>query len=314
MVGSPLLEHLKRTKKNAEKQVLLPHVEEWLIENGSRLDVFTEEDFEFLKQLTVIGTKRDASVFSPSGATACQRFQVIDKVPDLRPKRITRIDPKLQRIFDDGKWRHLRWQMLFFKMGIVHSAEIFTKKGDFKFGGSFDLVLELPWENDEKLKRVVLDIKGAHASDFNYIRTNGKPKFAHRLQVTIYMYLTGCRRAIVWYENKNSQDVCEIVVDYDEKLLKKALRRQRMMAKYATVEAFPKEECSVGDTSDNIYRQCPHRLTCPRLPIHFITSDNVIVKTHEPRIIDEEYQRYNIIDLVPVTGKLAERMRRKKGE
>lgn len=314
MTISPLLDHLKRLKKNEGREILLPKVEEWLIEKGYLLDVFTEEDFEFLKQLTVIGTKRDANVFSPSGATSCQRFQIIDKIPELRKKRIERVDPKLRRIFDDGKWRHLRWQMLFFKMGIVHSAEIFEKKGDHKFGGSYDLILELPWIEDKKFRRVILDIKGAHASDFNYIKSNGKPKFAHRLQVTIYMYLTGTRRAIIWYENKNSQDVCEVVVDYDAKLLNKALQRQRRMAKYAKKQAFPKEECSVGDTTDSTFRQCPHRVNCQRLPIHFITRDGEVKKIHEPRIVDIKFKQYNRGQLSEVTGKLAERKRRKLKE
>lgn len=312
VVAVPLLQQLKRDKKSSIKEILRPHVDEWLNEHSSRLDVYTEEDFEFLKRLTVVGTTRDAQVFSPSGATSCQRFQVINKTPSF--KRAENINPALIKIFDDGKWRHLKWQMLFWKMGIVDDAETFKSNGPLTYGGSFDLILSLPWIKEKGLSQIILDIKGINASGFNYIKMTGKPKFAHKLQVIIYMYLHGIRRAVIWYENKNTQEICEVVVDYDERLLEIALRRQKTMESYVGNVAFPKEECDVGDSKDSMFRQCPQRLNCPRLPIHFIKENGKVVKTHEPRIEDKDFSKYNKLKLAKTSGKMNERKRRLKGD
>jgi hypothetical protein len=312
MPGLPYLEHLKRTKKLEGNALLLPAVEEWLVKNGDKLDSFDAADYNFLQQLIIIGTTRDASVFSPSGASMCQRSQIIDKFPKLRKSKITKIDPKLRQIFDDGKWRHIRWQMLFFKMGIVESAEGFMSKGALKFGGSFDLILNLPWVKNKRKRRVVVDIKGTNAAQFIHIRNTGKALFKHELQVQIYMYLTGCRVAIIWYENKNNQDVCEVVVPYNLKIIRRAIARQKRMSRYVKVGAFPKEECSVGDNSDSMFRQCANRLTCQRLPIHFITKDKTLIKTHGPRIIDKKYSEYDLLPVISVSGRLANRKISKK--
>lgn len=300
MSKTPMLDYLKRAKTSDDW--LVPLVEEWLVENGDVINDYSEAEYEFLKKLLVEGTTRDKSVFSPSGATTCRRAQVIDKI--VRPVRME-TNPRLLAIFDDGYWRHMRWQMLFNKMGLAESAEQFDSKGDLDYGGSTDLILNIPEHG-----RVIVDIKGANASRWNNIANSRKPLFAHFIQVQIYMYITGIRTAILWYENKNTNEICEIRVRRDKDVHARAKRRQKFMQRYVEAEAFPREECSVGDDKDSQFTQCRMRSLCQKLPVHLVQKGGVL-KIAEPRNPSdlEDLQQYNGLPLTKLRGRRGARSR-----
>ena len=296
MPQTPIIDFLKRSKKNKGK--LLTMVEEWLVENSNEINKYTTEDYDLLQHLILEGAKRDPSVFSPSGATACRRAQVINKSFNLTRQET---DPKLMRIFDDGFWRHIRWQILFNKMGILQSAETFVKLGTYDYGGSTDVVLNIPYEDGDRL--TILDIKGANASRWNEINRSNKPMFPHYVQVQIYMYINKIDHGILWYENKNTNEVCEIILTKDKEFQKSAKRRQRYMHRYIDYNAFPKEECSVGDDKDRQYVDCRFKSVCQRLPVHLIESGKVL-KIGEPRnpTKDPNFLRHNKLPLVKLRG------------
>lgn len=281
---TPLLDQLRVGKKQVN-EILRPVVEEWLVKYGYRLDKYDDSDWAVLKDLITKGARRDRRVFSPSGATLCRRRQVIDKHRDFKP--LPNRDPGLIRIFDDGKWRHLRWQMLFFKMGIVESMEQFQTFGKFDYGGSYDVIARL--KINGKKCRVLIDIKGTNAASFNNIKFLNVPTYSHRVQVSIYMHLNNIDFAIIWYENKNTQEICEIVIRKDEvyeKIIKKFTRRQQYMRRYVEMDVFPKEECDVK-IRDNKFASCPQRNNCLCLPVYLI-DDEEIIKVGEPRRQSEQ--------------------------
>lgn len=299
---TPLLDQLKSDKRKTD-DILLPLVEKWLIEHGDGLDKYSEDDWKTLRDLMVRGALRNPKVFSPSGATACRRRQVIDK--NKKFKQIPISDPKLRRIFDDGKWRHLRWQMVFYKMGIVESMETFTSLGELDYGGSYDVIVNLKLKLNKKIQRVLIDIKGTNASRFNEIRLTHRPILGNKVQLIIYMYLNDIDIGLLWYENKNTQDICEIVVRRDKffyRILKQYIIRQKYMRKYVKRGAFPKEECDV-DERDTQFRQCSQRNNCRCLPVHLIQNGELL-KIQEPRRINEqkEFVQHNKMKRTKVRG------------
>ncbi len=304
---TPLLDQLKSDKRKTD-DILLPLVEKWLIENGNKLDKYSSDDWSTLRDLMVRGALRNPRVFSPSGATMCRRRQVIDK--NKKFKQIPITDPKLLRIFDDGKWRHFRWQMLFYKMGIVESMELFTSLGELDYGGSYDVVVNLKLELNKKIQRVLIDIKGTHASRFNEIRLTHRPIYSNKIQVAIYMYLNDIDIGLLWYENKNTQDICEIVIrrdKYFDRIIKKYVKRQKYMRRYAMRGAFPKEECNV-DERDLQFRQCPQRNNCQCLPVNLI-QNGALLKVQEPRRINTKkvFVQHNEMKRTKVKGKMGAR-------
>jgi hypothetical protein len=135
-------------------------------------------------------------------------------------------DHRLANIFSDGNWRHLRWQSIFLDMGIVargrweedngvtliptdeHLLEVGVYTGVVR--GTIDAIVEIEGE------RWIVDIKGANSRVFSDLRAGGKPYPAYLLQLYAYMQASRIPRAILWYEDKGSQDVLEVQVKRDD--------------------------------------------------------------------------------------------------
>ena len=245
--------------KDIEKRpgVLKRPVYDWLLEHERELDTHDDASWEVLRGL-IAGAKRSDKVFSPSGATRCMRSQVIKK---LGHEELPIGDPHTLNIFEDGKWRHVKWQMIFWRMGIVESMERFVSGGRLNYGGSTDAILRIPEHG-----RTVVDIKGANDTRWNEINGTGVPIPAHVVQVNIYMKLNKANLGLLWYENKNTNEVCEVQVTPDAALLKEYRTRQRFMKRHVKAGTYPPYECTLKDT-DRQFRQCPSRLICPKIPV-----------------------------------------------
>lgn len=286
-------------------------VEDWISENERRLNEFDYDDWGALKKLIVHSIIRDPEVFSPSGATHCRREQVLNKIPEF--KTIQKYSAQQLFIFDDGNWRHLRWQMLFYKMGIVESMELFKRRGKLDWGGTTDIITLAKIKIKGKFHRVVIDIKGANASRWNHIRDSGRADWGHWVQVQIYMLLHNIRYAIIWYENKNTNVIHEIIIKSDKKFQHKILSRSMYMRRYVKAEAFPPEECDVGNTKDRKFNNCRQKRNCPCLPVHYINPrTGKVRKVAEPRKIRKLFKRHNILPLKKLSGRRGARTRLSK--
>lgn len=297
---TPLLNSVKTSKR--ERTILKTKVEEWLVANEDEIQNLTAEDFEVLRRLIVVGTVRDPRVLSPSGATACARQMTLDK---LKFPKVRANSPQQIGIFLDGSWRHLKWQMVFHKMGIVESMEQFVKWGDLNWGGSIDVIaiLNLPVSN--RSERFIIDIKGANASRFNHIKATKRPIYSNWVQLQIYLMLHGIDYGLLWYENKNDNEICEILVKASKSFQAKARRRQKYIKKYVEAEAFPREECNPVDPSDSMARYCPQRSNCLRLPVHVIKNGEVR-KIANPRKASKRHQQYDTLPLTKLQGRSGE--------
>lgn len=162
--------------------------------------------------------------FSASGLDRCMRQQTFemlgfprDEVPDAR----------LSNIFYDGNWRHLRWQALFLEMGIIprgrvedgkvildescdHLLEVGVQLPGHMVRGTLDAIAVL---NDELW---LLDIKGANPRTFSDVKAGNGPYRGYRLQLHAYMRATGVAQALLWYEDKASQDYQEVRLSLDD--------------------------------------------------------------------------------------------------
>ncbi len=305
--GTPLLDAVKNSKKQGH--VLEPLLRQWLEQNPGRIDNHTEADWEIIRQLIVRGTERDKSVFSPSSAMSCMRRHVISKQFELTQEH----DSSTQLIFDDGNWRHIRWQLLFFKMDIALSLEEFKKIRALFWGGSTDVIIKegVVEMSDGYNGRVIVDVKGANLFSWRKIRDERKPMKSHEIQLQTYMMLHNILWGILFYENKNTQEICEIHIRADKKLWRRLRVRASYMEKFVLGNSFPREECSVGDDMNRQYRGCPMREICPRLPVNVIVNGK-IRKTHGPRIEDLEYSRYNELPWTRLKGKIGGRKQSSK--
>ena len=94
-------------------------------------------------------------------------------------------------------------------------VEIFLQSDPkYNFKGNCDGILEL--EPGEPSSRYVIDFKSINEGGFSYLR---KPDPKYVTQMRIYMWLTGVRKGIIYYEDKNKHELREFEVTYDEDMV-----------------------------------------------------------------------------------------------
>jgi CRISPR/Cas system-associated exonuclease Cas4 (RecB family) len=148
--------------------------------------------------------------FHPSGisskhALGCDRyaqFLLWKKTPPVQ-------NAKTMRIFANGSAMHERYQHLFQEMGILVEAERAVQNDQYHIKGTMDGLIKIPYS--EKL--VILELKSANTSTFDSIT---KAMYAHEVQLRIYMGLERVNSGLVFYENKNNQEIKIFDYQHDE--------------------------------------------------------------------------------------------------
>lgn len=167
-------------------------------------------------------------VIRPSQIHMCQRWIVGDilGVVPFEPKSAVQ-----QRVLDNGSYVHKRiLQKYLPKMGIV-SCILDIKKGEVKpfievslkdetlwLKGSPDAVILNP--NDGLA--YVFELKSMRDGEFRILE---EPKPEHVMQLHLYFWLTNIPRGVLFYENKDSQQTKEFVVERDENVMNYLLNK-----------------------------------------------------------------------------------------
>jgi len=84
----------------------------------------------------------------------------------------------------------------------------------YNFKGNCDGILE--FEPGEPSTRYVIDFKTINEGGFSYLR---KPDQKYITQIRIYMWLTGIRQGIIYYEDKNKHALREFKIIHDESII-----------------------------------------------------------------------------------------------
>ena len=238
-------------------------IRKWRMEHGA-VDP-TPEALEFAIRLLKRQEERDVKHFHGSGLDRCLREQVLTV---LGYKGDWALDTDRDAIFDDGKWRGLRWQMQLFMMGIIkdefHAERIFRVK-KWWVKGTVDAFGELNG------KPVIIEIKGANDRQFEIVRSEGRPKQSYFWQVLVYLVLAedlgvAVDRAIIFYENKNTQEMQEFNVYLRDYPKEAALvrRKYRYLNRARKMKKLPGFHCSLRET-DMLFRQCAQAKNCVML-------------------------------------------------
>ena len=131
------------------------------------------------------------------------------------------IDAQLQNIFNDGKWRHLRWQGMLLAAGLLVDIEYQLPWPAMKSKGSVDGVGEVSHSHPYPAwrgKEFGFELKGISTFQFAKIRDNG-PLDKHLKQVHRYFLSGGFDLFVIVYEDKTTQAFEEFVIEPDQQLL-----------------------------------------------------------------------------------------------
>jgi hypothetical protein len=181
-----------------EDLIVSPLHDDWLSKNAN--PVYTDLAMAFMNsEMRKRGRKREGTV-SASSLDSCRRRQEFTWLGwwEVPPS------PKTAQIFHNGNFMHLRWQMAGLTAGWLKDAEVPVPLDPvLKISGTMDGVL---------YDGSVLELKSINTNGFGRISAFG-PEKHHQIQVGTYMYLTGAPKGVIIYEDKNTQEYREFVLD-----------------------------------------------------------------------------------------------------
>lgn len=233
-------------KKPVKKELVTPHHEKWLKEHDDL--EYTQEALDFAAgQLSAVGRDRRGS-FSASGLGSCPRSQQITFLG--LPKNSLR--PRQLQVAHNGTFMHLRWQMAGISAGWLAEPEVPIPDNIYGLKGTMDGVL---------LGGEGLELKSCNVNAYSGIRSFG-PKTEHLFQVYTYMLATGISVFSLIYENKDTQDWEEFVIERDEAMIERVKEKaEGLWDKTYTKQLFPMiEKCEYKEGWQ--YDWCTNRVSC----------------------------------------------------
>jgi len=246
----PFSTKMRPAKPKALASVL---VEDYLaLGNGLTL---TADDADLLTRLTTTPPRDRTQSFSGSARGSCERAQVFQYLGTDDESEEGDVDVKLQSVFLDGTWRHLRWQMLLLAAGREFNVPV---------------QVEVPFRSDTLRLRGsldgIIDGRGFELKGTRAMHAALKAPFAsHVLQVHSYMVLADLDIFSVVYEDKATQETVEHVVMRDDTIERKVREELARLNEAIDTRVLPpiKKGCQ-GKPYSQEWWDCPYNRVCAK--------------------------------------------------
>lgn len=244
-MASSLKKHLKVARRN---RLITPKLHGWLVQHPDGIKTDDEEIRKRIIEILTPSTGDRSGAFHPSQLYQCPRAQVFGyfNVPVNRS-----YNPTLQNLFNDGHFRHLRWQIMLLSAGIITDVEVPVNIPEFRLTGSMDgMNANEDW---------MFELKGT--SQFKTIMQRGALP-AHIKQVNAYLLASGLEKAIIVYECKSSQDWTEIEVNRDEKTCNEINNILTELNGAIDNNTLPEVKSDCKNQEGTEFNNCPYASIC----------------------------------------------------
>lgn len=187
--------------------------------------------------------------FGASGRGTCHRSQLWTFL-GMPTGRLQ--DPELTNLFNDGKYRHLRWQIMLLQSGAVTDVEVGVKFPKYRMTSSIDAV------NDDE--GFIVEVKGDR-NPSRMMQKAGAVDEKHNLQIHSYFLLTGYDRCSYVVEDKQSQIWREVTVVRDDAIMKDVKLELSVLNDAVDNRQMPEmlDECKLKQGK---YKACPFATQC----------------------------------------------------
>lgn len=232
--------------------VVSPRYDAWMKENSN--PTYSDEALKHgVSELEKQAKPRDRrGSYSASSLNSCMRRQQFTFIgmPALPPT------PKTAAIFQNGTFMHIRWQMAGLTEGFFREVEVPVPDNALNLNGTRDAVAH---------DGTVVELKSINHNGFGQVSTFG-PKEDHIAQVGTYAAAAGHEKAVIIYEDKDTQEYREFVIKSTELPVSQIAARSRELWDRTRAEelAEPLEKCI--EKTGYRYTGCPYREQC--LDIH----------------------------------------------
>jgi hypothetical protein len=247
------LKQVLRAHRNSD-YIVTPRMQMFLMRHANLH--YDDAVGDFVRGMLVNKPRIREGSFSASSAGQCHRRQVLSYL-GLNPS--TTNGYQLQNIFEDGKWRHMRWQAIMLQSGLLDHAEVPLDWPKMRSKGSMDGQGTVPDDHPRpewRGKEFGFELKGVSPFVFkSYVDQGGKHE--HKQQVHRYFLASGVDLFVILYEDKGTQAWHEWVIEPDPILLEE--QRNELTTLNAAVDnqvlppALPTCQQRKGDE----YKQCP---------------------------------------------------------
>lgn len=250
-----ILARLVKNMKRRDVEPLRPLIDAYILERDASPERYQNHQIDMRPRL------RPGGRFSPSSICGCRR-QAVFKFVGMQGRR--GIDPDRELIFEDGNWRHHKWQAIFMDMMTVLGRDTFRVV-------STEAVVEIPelfiaGNSDNELvyegrQRRVLDIKGINDAGFTRVYTEDEPIPEHVRQLTTYGKGSGRKRGTLLYDNKNNQLTKIFDIVFDTSVWFEVQEWTEDCIDDMRKEKLPlmHPECQAGNF---LYQRCPYSDIC----------------------------------------------------
>jgi hypothetical protein len=205
-LGNNLIRVMQRVEDRT-RLIVTPRYEKFLEDNPeviydrSVIDAVTRSLFK--RQTSRVGR------LGASSAGQCLRAQVLTYLGAPGAE----IEPELRKIFEDGKWRHMRLQAALLQAGIIDRVEVPVKWKRARASGDIDGAGIVPDDHPNPAWRGLefgLEIKGAMSFAYSHIEKLGPERYYE--QIARYFLYAGFDLFVIIIESKDTQAMQEFVV------------------------------------------------------------------------------------------------------
>jgi hypothetical protein len=235
-------------KHQRPELVVSPRHDQWMKKNSN--PAYSPEAIRFAQeQLYLQGYPRNRKgTISASSLGSCRRRQIFTFLgfTELPPS------PKTSGIFQNGTFVHIRWQMAGLTEGWLLAAEVPVGENKYRLSGTQD---GIAYDGS------IVELKSINSNGFRGVNSFGV-KEEHKFQVGTYGAATDNDKAVVIYEDKDTQEYREFVVNIDDELIRDIELITDQIWGLIDSETLPEPLDKCVEGSGYQYSGCPFRDRC----------------------------------------------------
>jgi CRISPR/Cas system-associated exonuclease Cas4 (RecB family) len=182
---------------------------------------------------------REQHHFYITDAGRCQRA-IFFKFKNIPREQMA---PEILRMLDHGDYVQMQILNTLFSLGLVRAAEVQIPPQEL-ISGRADAILTL---NNELY---VVDFKSMNSLIFKSLK---EPKEENVYQIQLYLHFFKIKKGILLYVNKDTLELKEFLIEYDQKLAKRLLDELKELKKKIDQNIIP---ARLKDWPEN--RQCQY--------------------------------------------------------
>lgn len=161
-----------------------------------------------------------------------------------------KMDARILRIFDHGEYLHRNIFNILYRLRIGVTTEVSIPAQEI-VSGRADAIVCIDNEN------YVLDIKSMNSMIFRNLTA---PKEENVYQLQLYLHYFNIKKGILFYIDKDRQNIKEFIIDYDPELCQRLLNDFKELKEKIDSDIVPQ---TLPDYPDNWQcNYCPFRVIC----------------------------------------------------